>query len=77
MQDNFKPYGSTASGEVGAGKGNFRTVPVIGVVKDNIDPIRLYDLIHDLLLGNSISSTGDSFTKTSSISSVSGSSLNS
>lgn len=40
MQDNFKPYGSTASGEVGAGKGNYRTVPVIGVVKDNIDPIR-------------------------------------
>ena len=38
--DIFKPNGPTKASQPNAGGANIRTVPVIGVVKDNIDPIR-------------------------------------
>ena len=38
--DIFKPNGPTKASQPTAGGANIRTVPVIGVVKDNIDPIR-------------------------------------
>ena len=39
-QDVFKPRGSTKSSQPDAGGANARTVPVFGIVKDNIDPTR-------------------------------------
>ena len=39
-QDVFKPKGATKSSQPDAGGANARTVPVFGVVKDNIDPTR-------------------------------------
>jgi len=39
-QDVFKPKGATKSSQPDAGGANARTVPVFGIVKDNIDPTR-------------------------------------
>ena len=39
--DIFKPNGPTKASQPNAGGANIRTVPVIGIVKDNIDPIRV------------------------------------
>jgi hypothetical protein len=39
-QDVFKPKGPTKASQPDAGGANARTVPVFGVVKDNIDPTR-------------------------------------
>ena len=39
--DIFKPNGPTKASKPDAGGANLRTVPVIGVVKDNIDPVRV------------------------------------
>lgn len=39
--DIFKPNGPTKASQPTAGGANIRTVPVIGVVKDNIDPVRV------------------------------------
>lgn len=39
-QDFFKPSGATKASTPNAGGANARLAPVIGVVKDNIDPIR-------------------------------------
>jgi len=39
-QDYFKPSGSTRASTPFAGNANARLAPVIGIVKDNIDPIR-------------------------------------
>jgi len=41
MQDYFKPRGPIKSSKPDAGKANIRSVPVFGVVKDNVDPVRM------------------------------------
>ena len=38
--DTFAAKGSTSASKPDAGKANLRTVPVFGIVKDNIDPIK-------------------------------------
>lgn len=40
MDDIIKPQGSTKASKPDAGGGNIRGVPVFGIVKNNIDPIR-------------------------------------
>jgi phage-related protein len=40
MEDIFNPQGSTKASKPDAGGANLRPVPVIGIVKDNIDPVR-------------------------------------
>ena len=39
-EDVFKPRGPTKASRPDAGGGNTRTVPVLAIVKDNIDPTR-------------------------------------
>jgi hypothetical protein len=39
-QDEFLPRGSTKASKPTAGGANIRSVPVIGIVKNNIDPIK-------------------------------------
>ena len=39
-QDVFKPRGTLKASKPDAGGANIRSVPVLGIVKDNIDPIR-------------------------------------
>lgn len=39
-QDVFKPRGATKASQPGAGGAVVRTTPMLGIVKDNIDPIR-------------------------------------
>jgi len=41
MYDYFKPRGPIKSSEPDAGNANIRSVPVFGVVKDNVDPVRM------------------------------------
>jgi len=38
MEDGFKPLGPTKSSKPDSGGGVTREVPVLGVVKNNIDP---------------------------------------
>ena len=41
MYDRFKPRGPIKSSKPDAGNANIRSVPVFGVVKDNVDPVRM------------------------------------
>jgi hypothetical protein len=41
MYDYFKPRGPIKSSKPDAGNANIRSVPVFGVVKDNVDPVRM------------------------------------
>jgi hypothetical protein len=41
MDDYFKPRGTIKSSKPDAGDANIRSVPVFGVVKDNVDPVRM------------------------------------
>jgi hypothetical protein len=41
MDDYFKPRGTIKSSKPDAGDANIRSVPVFGVVKDNVDPVRI------------------------------------
>jgi hypothetical protein len=41
MWDYFKPRGPIKSSKPDAGNANIRSVPVFGVVKDNVDPVRM------------------------------------
>jgi hypothetical protein len=41
MFDRFKPRGPIKSSKPDAGNANIRSVPVFGVVKDNVDPVRM------------------------------------
>ena len=40
MEDIIKPNGPTKASNPEAGAANIRSVPVLGVVKNNIDPVR-------------------------------------
>lgn len=58
-QDEFLPRGSTKASKPTAGGANIRSVPVIGIVKNNIDPIRA-GRIQVYLLDNSGTDPDDS-----------------